>query len=148
MHEARITIGQLKVSSHRLDIKVGKSANIPRAEPTCGLCQLEVEGKEHFAHRLDIKVGKSTHIPRAETTCGLCQLEIEGKEHFAFTCNVYQEINLAIFPRYTSLRHIMESADQRQFGRLLLEMHFRRVCSKLPNPLKGVDNPSSLIISH
>lgn len=47
-HSLRVAIGQLRVSSHRLEIETGRAAAVPRAERTCRVCREEVESEEHF----------------------------------------------------------------------------------------------------
>ena len=50
-HSARVAIGQLRVSSHQLEIEAGKAARVTRAERICRLCQEEVESEEHYVCR-------------------------------------------------------------------------------------------------
>ena len=50
-HSSRVAIGQLRVSSHQLEIEAGRAARIPRAERICRLCQEEVESEEHHVCR-------------------------------------------------------------------------------------------------
>ena len=44
----RVAIGQLRVSSHQLEIEVGRATGVTREQRLCRLCQLEVECEEHF----------------------------------------------------------------------------------------------------
>ena len=46
-----VAFGQLRVSSHRLEIEVGRASHIPREERICILCSTEVESEEHFVCR-------------------------------------------------------------------------------------------------
>lgn len=50
-HGSRVAIGQLRVSSHRLEIETGRAARIPREERVCRLCREEVESEEHYVCR-------------------------------------------------------------------------------------------------
>ena len=51
-HALRISLGQFRVSSHRLRIESGRAKGIPREGRTCLLCDLqEIELEEHFALR-------------------------------------------------------------------------------------------------
>ncbi|MCO5564662.1 hypothetical protein L7F22_018328 [Adiantum nelumboides] len=47
-HSARVAIGQLRVSSHRLEIDAGRAAHIPREHRICRICRAEVESEEHY----------------------------------------------------------------------------------------------------
>ena len=84
-HSARVAIGQLRVSSHQLEIEAGRAA----------------------------------HIPRAERICRLCSEEIESEEHFVCRCRAYSDLrerHATLFHGHTSLRQLMESANQRGLG--------------------------------
>ncbi|MCO5589434.1 hypothetical protein L7F22_043401 [Adiantum nelumboides] len=50
-HRLRASIGQLRVSSHQLEIESGRARGIPREERICRICQTEVESEEHFVTR-------------------------------------------------------------------------------------------------
>ena len=50
-HALRIVIGQLRVSSHNLEIESGRAAGIIRESRICKLCRIEVECEEHFTCR-------------------------------------------------------------------------------------------------
>ena len=50
-HIMRIAIGQLKVSSHQLEIEAGRAAHILREQRICRLCHTEVESEEHYVCR-------------------------------------------------------------------------------------------------
>lgn len=94
-HNARVAIGQLRVSSHQLAIETGRAA----------------------------------HIPRAERICRLCSEEIESEEHFVCRCRAYSDIrhrHATLFHGCTSLRQLMESADQRGLGQFILELQSHR----------------------
>lgn len=94
-HSWRVAIGQLRVSSHRLEIETGRAAFIPRAERICRICREEVESEEHFVCR----------------------------------CRAYEDIRGrygTLFTGQPSLRELMESRDQRHFGRFLSEIHRHR----------------------
>ncbi|MCO5560193.1 hypothetical protein L7F22_013802 [Adiantum nelumboides] len=47
-HSARVAIGQLRVSSHRLEIEAGLAAHISREHRICRICRAEVESEEHY----------------------------------------------------------------------------------------------------
>ena len=47
-HASRMAIGQLRVSSHQLEIETGRAAQIPRLQRLCRLCHTGVEDEEHF----------------------------------------------------------------------------------------------------
>ncbi|MCO5563810.1 hypothetical protein L7F22_017459 [Adiantum nelumboides] len=47
-HSARVAIGQLRVSSHRLEIEAGRAAHISREHRICRICRAEVESEEHY----------------------------------------------------------------------------------------------------
>ena len=49
-HSSRVAIGQLRVSSHRLEIEKGRGS-ILREERICRVCREEVESEEHFVCR-------------------------------------------------------------------------------------------------
>ena len=44
----RSVIGQLRTSSHQLEIEVGRYTRIPVEERICQLCHQEVESEEHY----------------------------------------------------------------------------------------------------
>src|SRR5271154_1222557 len=92
---ARVAIGQLRVSSHQLEIEAGRAARIPRAERICRLCQEEVESEEHYV-------------------C-ICRAYSDIRERYT-----------TLFSGHPSLRQIMESADQRRFSQVLLEIQRHR----------------------
>ena len=50
-HTTMVAFGQLRVSSHRLEIEVGRASHIPREERICKLCSTEVESEEHYVCR-------------------------------------------------------------------------------------------------
>ncbi len=50
-HHLRVAIGQLRVSSHQLEIERGRARGISREDRTCPVCQTEVETEEHFMLR-------------------------------------------------------------------------------------------------
>ena len=47
-HASRVAIGQLRVSSHQLEIETGRAAQIPQLQRLCCLCHTRVEDEEHF----------------------------------------------------------------------------------------------------
>ena len=47
-HSSRVVIGQLRVSSHRLEIEASRAAAVPTAQRTCWVCREVVESEEHF----------------------------------------------------------------------------------------------------
>lgn len=46
-----MAVGQLRVSSHQLEIEAGRARRVPRAERICRLCQEEIESEEHYVCR-------------------------------------------------------------------------------------------------
>eukprot|EP00250_Pteridium_aquilinum_P022390 c25367_g1_i1 orf=2-550(-) len=50
-HSMRVAIGQLRVSSHQLEIETGRAAHIPRDERLCRICRVAVESEEHYTCR-------------------------------------------------------------------------------------------------
>ena len=44
----RVVIGQLRVSSHQLEIENGRANGVPREERICRLCQIEIDNEYHF----------------------------------------------------------------------------------------------------
>ncbi|KAH7443347.1 hypothetical protein KP509_02G030300 [Ceratopteris richardii] len=94
-HSSRVAIGQLRVSSHRLEIETGRAADIPREERICRVCRVEIEDEEHFVCRCSAYDG------------------IRGRYGTLFTGQ-------------PTLREIMDSRDQRQLGRFLLEIQSHR----------------------
>ncbi|MCO5611537.1 hypothetical protein L7F22_065790 [Adiantum nelumboides] len=50
-HHLRVVIGQLRVSSHQLEIERGRARGLPRDERICPICHTEVESEEHFMVR-------------------------------------------------------------------------------------------------
>ncbi|KAH6557133.1 hypothetical protein KP509_1Z132300 [Ceratopteris richardii] len=49
--DERVAIGQLRVSSHQLEIEVGRATHTPRDERLCRICREEVEDEEHYTCR-------------------------------------------------------------------------------------------------
>ncbi|KAH6554830.1 hypothetical protein KP509_1Z303800 [Ceratopteris richardii] len=94
-HSLRVAIGQLRVSSHRLEIETGRAADIAREERICRVCRVEMEDEEHFVCRCSAYDG------------------IRGR---------YE----TLFAGQPTLREIMDSRDQRQLGRFLLEIQSHR----------------------
>ncbi|KAH7387052.1 hypothetical protein KP509_16G002600 [Ceratopteris richardii] len=47
----RVAIGQLRVSSHQLEIEIGRATHTPRDERLCRICREEVEDEEHYTCR-------------------------------------------------------------------------------------------------
>ncbi|MCO5582026.1 hypothetical protein L7F22_035916 [Adiantum nelumboides] len=47
-HSAGVAIGQLRISSHRLEMEIGRAAHIPREQQICRVCAKEVESEEHY----------------------------------------------------------------------------------------------------
>jgi len=50
-HSSRVAIGQLRVSSHRLEIETSRATHITREARICRLCSEEVESEEHHVCR-------------------------------------------------------------------------------------------------
>lgn len=50
-HAPMVALGQLRVSSHRLEIEAGRASRTPREERICRLCRVEVECEEHYVCR-------------------------------------------------------------------------------------------------
>ena len=50
-HAMRVAIGQLRVSSHTLEIEAGRAAGVSREVRLCRLCHTEVELEEHYVCR-------------------------------------------------------------------------------------------------
>ncbi|MCO5576378.1 hypothetical protein L7F22_030188 [Adiantum nelumboides] len=50
-HGMRVAIGQLRVSSHQLEIESGRATRVPREVRICRLCRQEVECESHFLCR-------------------------------------------------------------------------------------------------
>ena len=44
----RVAIGQLRTSSHQLEIENGRTNRVPREERLCRLCYIEIEDEYHF----------------------------------------------------------------------------------------------------
>ena len=81
------------------------------------------------SHRLEIETGRHTGIPREERICRVCTEEVESEEHFVCRCRAYDQIRdryEALFSGQPTLREIMDSRDQRQLGRFLLEIQSHR----------------------
>ena len=81
------------------------------------------------SHRLEIEAGRASRVPRAQRICRSCSEEIESEEHFTCRCRAYSTIRdryTTLFSADTSLRQLMESADQRHLGQVLLEIHRHR----------------------
>ncbi|KAH6558407.1 hypothetical protein KP509_1Z065800 [Ceratopteris richardii] len=47
----RVAIGQLRLSSHQLEIEIGRATHTPRDERLCRICREEVEDEEHYTCR-------------------------------------------------------------------------------------------------
>ncbi|MCO5548984.1 hypothetical protein L7F22_002449 [Adiantum nelumboides] len=47
-HHLQVVIGQLRVSSHQLEIERDRAKGLPRDERICPICHTEVESEEHF----------------------------------------------------------------------------------------------------
>lgn len=95
-HGTRVAIGQLRVSSHQLEIEAGRAAGIPREARICRLCRQEVECEDHFVcrcpHYTEIRARYPTLFGRPEV----------------------------------SLQSVMTSLDQRLLGRFLRDMYQHR----------------------
>ena len=48
------TIGQFRVSSHTLQMEVGRTTEAPRETRICRLCHIEVETEEHYVCRCPV----------------------------------------------------------------------------------------------
>ena len=44
----RVVIGQLRVSSHQLEIENGRANGVLREERICRICHIEIEDEYHF----------------------------------------------------------------------------------------------------
>ena len=95
-HGTRVDIGQLRVSSHQLEIETGRAAGIPREDRICRLCRQGVECESHFIcrcpHYTEIRARYPTLFGRPEV----------------------------------SLHSVMTSPDQRLLGRFLRDMYQHR----------------------
>ncbi|MCO5603866.1 hypothetical protein L7F22_058020 [Adiantum nelumboides] len=95
-HGMRVAIGQLRESSHQVEIESDRAARVPREARICKLCRQEVECESHFLcrcpHYAEIRSRYPTLFDRPEV----------------------------------SLQTVMTSLDQRLLGRLLVEMHQHR----------------------
>ena len=81
------------------------------------------------SHRLEIETGRHTRVPREEQVYKACTEEVESEEHFVCPWRAYTEIRgryEALFKGEPTLREIMDSRDQRQLGRFLLEIQSHR----------------------
>ncbi|KAH7281279.1 hypothetical protein KP509_36G038900 [Ceratopteris richardii] len=50
-HHLRVIIGQLRVSSHQLEIERGRARGVPREERWCPVCHTEIKSEEHLVIR-------------------------------------------------------------------------------------------------
>lgn len=81
------------------------------------------------SHRLEIETGRHSGVPREERVCRVCIEEVESEEHFVCRCRAYAQIRdryETLFRGHPTLREIMDSRDQRQLGRFLLEIQSHR----------------------
>ncbi|MCO5548634.1 hypothetical protein L7F22_002094 [Adiantum nelumboides] len=110
----RVAIGQLRVSSHQLEIESGRAARIPREARICRLCRQEVECESHFLcrcpHYMEIRSRYPTLFDKPEA----------------------------------SLQTVMTSLDQRLLGRLLMEMYQHRERALQAGESGGVDRQTHL----
>ncbi len=95
-HALRTVIGQLRTSSHQLEIEKGRYAGKPMAERICQLCHREVESEEHYVCHCSVFY------------------EIRGRYHCLFQNG------------FGPLPTIMEYKDQRCLGLFLLELKRHR----------------------
>lgn len=95
-HAMRVTIGQLRASSHTLEIEAGRAARVPREQRLCRLCHTEVESEEHYVCRCPV------------------YYEIRGRYHCLFRDG------------FGPLRSVMDYQDQRCLGYFLMELRRHR----------------------
>ncbi|MCO5584502.1 hypothetical protein L7F22_038430 [Adiantum nelumboides] len=91
--------------------------------------RVAIEQLRVSSHRLEIEAGRAALIPREHTTCRICRSEVESEEHYVCSCRAYHDIRshyTALFSGQPALRELMESRDQRQLGRFLLEIQRHR----------------------
>lgn len=83
-------------------------------------------------------IGPTRHC--SGRVCRACQEEVESEEHFVCRCRAHQEVRdryAALFEGHPPLSQLMETRDQRQFGRLLLELHSSRERALQTPALRG-----------
>lgn len=95
-HAMRVAIGQLRVSSHTLEIEAGRAGGIPREARLCRLCRGEVESEEHYICRCPVFY------------------EIRGRYHCLFRDG------------FGPLSRVIDYPDQRCLGLFLLEIRRHR----------------------
>ncbi|MCO5581339.1 hypothetical protein L7F22_035220 [Adiantum nelumboides] len=81
------------------------------------------------SHTLEIEAGRVAHIPREHRICRICRAKVEREEHYVCNYRAYHGIRshyTALFSGQPTLRELMESRDQRQLGRFLLEIQRHR----------------------
>ena len=117
-HALRVAIGQLRISSHQLEIENGRTNGVPREERICRLCHIEIEDEYHFtckcptyaeirAKYQDI-LGSSPTLPKLLDTLDIKKLGryiLELKQHRENklqnvdnnVANVYQHVTNEVF---------------------------------------------------
>ena len=81
------------------------------------------------SHKLEIETGRHTRVPTEERVCRVSTEEVESEEHFVCRCRAYAQIRgkyETLFRGHPTLGEIMDSRDQRQLGRFLLEIQSHR----------------------
>ncbi|MCO5580445.1 hypothetical protein L7F22_034312 [Adiantum nelumboides] len=133
-HSARVGIGQLRVSSHKLEIKARRGAHIPREHMICTICRAEVKSKEHYV----CSTVKPTMIHGATTLpCFRGNLHSKSswspktKETRAY--HDLQSYYTALFSRQPTLKELMESRDQDSLDAFFLRFRDMEIrCYSLP----------------
>ena len=95
-HGLRCAIGQIRTSSHQLEIETGRYKGIPADSKICGLCHTEPETELHYICRCTV------------------YYEIQGRFHCLFR------------EGFGPLDRVMRYQDQRCLGLYLLELHRHR----------------------
>ncbi|KAI5070875.1 hypothetical protein GOP47_0015218 [Adiantum capillus-veneris] len=95
-HGLQCVIGQLRTSSHQLQIETSRYTSTPAEERVCELCDIEPETEEHYICRC------------------LVYYEIRGHFHCLFRDG------------FGSVSRVMDYTDQRCLGLFLLELRRHR----------------------
>ena len=64
----RVAIGQLRVSSHQLEVETSCTNGVPWEERICKLCHIEIEDEYHFTCNCQTYVEIKGKIPRHTRT--------------------------------------------------------------------------------
>lgn len=111
-HAMRIAIGQLRVSSHTLEIEAGRAVRVAREDRICRLCSREVESEEHYVCRCPV------------------YYEIRGRYHCLFR------------EGFGPISRITDFPDQRCLGLFLMELRrHRESLLRAPTPRAGLAQP-------